>query len=345
MTEILQPSVPQKINKDLSLADNLGEDVVCNLSSAIVKGKMESGRDFGLSVEMNIRALTYVSEALDIEEDPTAQQGNDNNHAVGLGVMGLHSYLADNQIHYGSKESLDFTNVFFKTLRFYALKASNKLAKEKGQTFKSFPESEYADGSYFDKYLTKFDHDIKTDKVKWLFRDIATPTMEDWLELRQDIIEHGLYNSHLLAIAPNGSISYVAGESASIAPIVNRVEERQEEKTGSNFYPAPRLSDDTIPYYTTAYDMSMLDMIDVYAVATVHVDQGISMSLYVRTELLPGMYPWKPEGGPLSTRDLTLIKLYAYKRGIKTIYYTRQYTEDNEGGVEMSINECASCSV
>ena len=116
--------------------------------------------------------------------------------------------------------------------------------------------------------------------------------------------------------------------------------------TGDTFYPAPRLSDKTIPYYVSAYDMSMLDMIDLYSVATVHVDQGISMSYYLRSKVPAGMYPWKPEGGDLTTRDLTLIKLYAYHKEIKTSYYTRQYTEDNEGnGSELQIHECESCAV
>lgn len=136
------------------------------------------------------------------------------------------------------------------------------------------------------------------------------------------------------------------GESASIMPIVSTVEEREEKQTGKTYSLAPYLSDETMKYYVSAYDMSMLDMINVYAVATKHVDQGISMNLFFRSEMKPNNLPWKPEGGSLTTRDLTLVNLYAFHKGIKTTYYTRQYSEDNEGkGKETSIIECTSCAV
>lgn len=345
-TEILQSSIPQVVNRDLSLANNLGQDIACNLGSTVVRGMMEAGKLFGEFVELEIRALTYVSEDLDVAESPTIQQGNDANHAVGLGVMGLHSYFATHAMMYGDEESLDFTNIYFMTLRYHALRASNKIAQERGKTFDSFKESSYADGSYFDDYLTKFDLEPKTDKVKELFAEIDVPAISDWLQLRADIIKFGLFNSYTLAVAPTGSISYVMNETPSISPIVSRVEERQEKQTGKTYNPAPYLSDETLPYYVSAYDMSMLDMINVHAVATVHVDQGISMSTYFRSEMKAGNLPWKPEGGDLTTRDLTLVNLYAYHKGIKTVYYTRQYSEDTEGkGKETTINECSSCAV
>lgn len=307
---------------------------------------MNSGKRFGEFVELEIRALTHVSDSLNAEESPTVQNGNRNDHAIGLGAMGLHSYFATHQIMYGDTESLDFTNIYFMLLRYYALKASNKIAKERGVTFTDFKKSEYADGSFFDRYLETFDHTPQTEKVAELFKDIHIPTEEDWTQLRQDIIEHGLYSTVLLAVAPNGSISYVMGETSSIMPIVSTVEERQERQTGKTYNLAPYLSDETMKYYVSAYDMSMLDMINLYAVATKHVDQGISMNLYFRSEMKPGNLPWKPEGGALTTRDLTLTNLYAFHKGIKTTYYVRQYSEDTEGkGKETSILECESCQV
>lgn len=201
-TEILQVSVPQVINKDLSLANNLGKDIACNLGSTVVRGMMNSGRRFGEFVELEIRALTHVSDSLNAEEAPTVQNGNRNDHAIGLGAMGLHSYFATHQIMYGDNESLDFTNIYFMLLRYYALKASNKIAKERGVTFTDFKKSEYADGSFFDRYLKTFEHTPQTAKVAELFKDIHIPTEEDWAQLRQDIIEYGMYSTVLLAVAP-----------------------------------------------------------------------------------------------------------------------------------------------
>lgn len=195
-------SKPQEVNRDLSFPNNNGKDIACNLGSTIVRGMMESGKLFGRFVELEIRALTHVSDVLDAEEAPTVMQGNSQDHAIGLGAMGLHSFFATHQIMYGDEESLDFTNIYFMLLRYYALKASNNIAKERGVTFADFKESEYADGSFFDRYLPTFEHTPQTEKVRKLFKDIDLPTDSDWEELKQSIIEHGLYSTVTLALAP-----------------------------------------------------------------------------------------------------------------------------------------------
>lgn len=117
--------------------------------------------------------------------------------------MGLHTALAKNEIHYGSEESLEFVDAYFRALRFYALKTSNAIAKEQNETFYQFSKSEYADGSYITrKYIDVDEFEFNSDKVKLLFNDIPIPTIEDWEELNESIMAHGLYNSYLLAIAP-----------------------------------------------------------------------------------------------------------------------------------------------
>ncbi len=74
----------------------------------------------------------------------------------------------------------------------------------------------------------------------------------------------GLYHQNRLAVAPNGSISYINDVSASIHPITQRIEERQEKKIGKIYYPAAGLATETIPFYKSAYDMDMRKVIDVY---------------------------------------------------------------------------------
>jgi len=108
-----------------------------------------------------------------------------------------------------------------------------------------------------------------------------------------------------------------------------RSEERQEKKIGKIYYPARDLSSDTIPYYDSAYDIDMRKVIDVYAAATEHVDQGLSLTLFMRSELPEGMYEWKTETNKMTTRDLSILRNYAFKKGIKSIYYVRTYTSDN----------------
>lgn len=246
---------------------------------------------------------------------------------------------------YGSEEALELTDAYFRNMRYYALKASNKIAKERGESFSGFEKSDYADGSHIkSKYIDEGEVTYKSDKVNKLFKDIGIPTREDWIQLNKDIMEDGLYNSYTLAVAPTGSISYVNEASSSVHPITQLIEHRQEAKTGAIFYPAPHLSNETIDYYESAYDMDQRKIIDTYAVAQKHVDQGMSLTLFMQSEIPEGLYEWK-EGSTnkMTTRDLNRLRNYAWTKGIKSIYYVRTYTKD-DGGV-IGSNECESCSI
>lgn len=258
--------------------------------------------------------------------------------------MGLHTAFAVNQIEYGSKESLELTDAYFRTLRFYALKASHKIAKEKNQTFYEFEKSAYADGSYIQKnYLNQPEFDFESEKVAKLFHSVPIPTKQDWRKLSEAIQKDGLYHSYLLAVAPTGSISYVNETSSSLHPIVQRVEHRQEGSVGAVYYPAPHLTNETIEYYTSAYDMDQRKIIDVYAAAQKHIDQGMSLTLFMRSELPEGLYEWKKgKTNKMTTRDLNRLRNYAYAKGIKTLYYVRTYTDD---GQLVGANMCESCLV
>lgn len=334
----------------------MGFDVSCNLGSTNITNLMASP-DFGKSVRVMLRALTYVTDSSSINSVPTVKEGNDKYHAVGLGAMDLHGFLAKNKIEYGSPESIEFTEVYFMLLNYWTLVESNNIAKERNKTFYEFEKSKYADGDYFVEYLSRIDgykHHwtyetgefvFKHDKVRELFKDIEIPSMIDWHGLSERIKEHGLYNAFRLATAPTGSISYVNEATASIHPITSRIEERVEGKRGKAYYPAPYLSDETIPYYTMAYDIDQRKIIDIYATAQKHVDQGLSMTLFTRSEFAEGMYEWK-DGSEYptkkTTRDLNILRNYAWKNGIKSIYYIRTFTDDGEVG---GVNECVNCSI
>ena len=156
------------------------------------------------------------------------------------------------------------------------------------------------------------------------------PSAEDWENLKQAIMKDGLYHQNRLAVAPNGSISYINDTSASIHPITRMIEERQEKKIGKIYYPAPYLSNETIPYYTSAYDMDMRKVIDIYATAQKkHVDQGMSLTLFMRSEIPEGLYEWKTTTKQ-TTRDLNILRHYAFHKGVKSIYYVRTFTDDAE---------------
>lgn len=339
-SEILQPQVFSEINNDQTYKV-LGQDISCNLGSANVVNLMKSP-DFGKSVEIMTRALTYVSDHSNVDVAPTVQNGNKLNHSIGLGSMNLAGFFAQNQIHYDLPEAVEFTSTYFMLLNYWTLVASNKIAKERNQTFYNFERSKYATGQYFEKYYNN-DYAPKLDKIKRLFDGIFIPNAHDWKQLAENIKQYGLYNSHRLATAPTGSISYVGDATASLHPIVQRIEERQEKKVGKVYYPAPGLSTETLPYYKSAYDMDMRAVIDIYAAASEHVDQGLSLTLFIRSEIPEGLYEWKKPGqNKQTTRDLSILRNYAYHKGIKSIYYVRTFTDNGE---EVGSNQCESCSI
>lgn len=322
-SEILQVSEPSTYNPDLSY-DEIGKDISCNLGSLNIAKTMDSP-DFGKTVGTAIRALTTVSDTSDIRSVPSIERGNQLSHAVGLGQMNLHGYLGRERIHYGSEEALDFTNMYFYTVTFHAIAESNKIAQERGETFAGFENSDYASGAFFEKYI-EGEWVPKTDRVKELFADIHIPTQDDWRELAASVKEHGLYNQNLQAVPPTGSISYINNSTSSIHPIVSKIEIRKEGKIGRVYYPAPYMTNDNLEYYKDAYEIGPEAIIDTYAVATQHVDQGLSLTLF---------YP-----DTVTTRDVNKNYIYAWRKGIKTMYYMRIRQQALEG---TEVEGCVSC--
>lgn len=326
-SEILQVSEASEFNADLSYS-HMGKDISCNLGSLNIASAMDSA-DFGKTIETSIRALTAVSDMSHISSVPSVEKGNDASHAIGLGQMNLHGYLARKRIFYGSEEGVDFTNIYFYTVTYHAIRASNRLAVERGQSFKGFENSKYASGDYFDKYTDR-EWLPATEKVRELFEKagIAIPTQEDWKALKQNVMASGLYNQNLQAVPPTGSISYINHSTSSIHPIVSKIEIRKEGKIGRVYYPASYLSNDNLEYYQDAYEIGPEKIIDTYAAATQHVDQGLSLTLFFRDTA--------------TTRDINRAQIYAWKKGIKTIYYIRLRQMALEG---TQVQGCVSCTL
>ena len=324
-SEILQVSTPSTYHDDLSY-DEVGEDISCNLGSMNIAMAMDSP-DFSATIETAIRGLTAVSEQTSIDSVPSIRKGNEKSHAIGLGQMNLHGYLGRERIHYGSEEGIDFTNIYFYCVLFEALKASNKIAIERGVKFGGFEESKYATGEFFDKYI---DAEWKpaTARVQELFdeSEISIPTQDDWRELKASIQEHGLFNRNLQAVPPTGSISYINNSTSSIHPIASKIEIRKEGKIGRVYYPAPHMDNDNLEYFQDAYEIGYEKIIDTYAAATQHVDQGLSLTLFFKDTA--------------TTRDINRAQIYAWRKGIKTLYYIRLRQVALEG---TEVQGCVSC--
>ena len=313
---------------DYGEPDEIGLDISCNLGSLNVANVMKNG-DFETIVKLSVDALTRVSETSNIKNAPAVARANREMRSIGLGAMNLHGYLAQNGIAYESEEARDFADVFFALVNYWSLVRSNELAQQTGSTYEGFEGSTYASGEYFRKYAyvdeqngENLDCFPKSDKVKALFKDVWIPDGLDWHHLELDVREYGLYHSYRLAIAPTGSISYVQSATASVMPIMERIEERTYGNS-KTYYPMPGLSPQNWFFYKEAYDMDMFKVVDMIATIQQHVDQGISFTLFLKDTM--------------TTRDLNRIDLYAHHKGIKTLYYAR--TKDT------GQDSCLSCVV
>jgi len=326
-SEILQVNSASAYDENLDYAD-IGKDISCNLGSLNIAHTMDSP-DFGRTVETAIRGLTAVSDMSHIRSVPSIEAGNAASHAIGLGQMNLHGYLAREGIAYGSPEGLDFTNLYFYTITWHALHTSMMLARERNQRFAGFEQSRYASGEYFSQYL-EGDWQPQTEKVRELFAraGITLPTREMWQKLRDDVMRYGIYNQNLQAVPPTGSISYINHATSSIHPIVSKIEIRKEGKTGRVYYPAPFMTNENLALYQDAYEIGPEKIIDTYAEATKHVDQGLSLTLF---------FP-----DTATTRDINRAQIYAWKKGIKTLYYIRLRQLALEG---TEIEGCVSCAL
>ena len=324
-SEILQVNTPSTYNDDMTYKE-IGKDISCNLGSLNIATAMDGG-DLGKTVEIAVRALTAVSVQSRIDAVPSIVWGNDRSHAIGLGQMNLHGYLARERVFYGSEEAIDFTNIYFYTVLFHAVRASNKLAIEHGQAFDNFENSKYASGEFFDKY-TDQEWVPTTEKAKELFEraGVVIPTQDDWRELKASVQAHGIFNQNLQAVPPTGSISYINNSTSSIHPIASKIEIRKEGKIGRVYYPAPFMTNDNLEYFQDAYEIGPEKIIDTYAAATQHVDQGLSLTLF---------FP-----DTATTRDITKAQIYAWRKGIKTIYYIRIRQLALEG---TEVEGCVSC--
>ncbi len=308
-SEILQVSTPSVFNDDLSYA-KVGKDISCNLGSMNIAKTMDSP-DFAQTIEVAIRGLTAVSDQTHIWSVPSIEQGNNDSHAIGLGQMNLHGYLARERIFYGSEEGIDFTNIYFYTVLYHAIRASNRIAIERGSHLSRasrIRSMRRASSSTSTSSRCGSPRPTRcascSPKPIFAFRRKRIGSSS-----RSRSGKHGIYNQNLQAVPPTGSISYINHSTSSIHPIASKVEIRKEGKIGRVYYPAPYMTNENLEYYEDAYEIGYEKVIDTYAAATQHVDQGLSLTLFFKDTA--------------STRDVNKAQIYAWRKGIKTLYYIR----------------------
>lgn len=296
-TEILHPTIPIKHPDDEN-----GRIGVC-LLLAMNMCKIRDDKDFEECCELAVRAK---NELIDIQAYPfiAAERFCKDYRSLGIGLTNLAGYLAQNKLHYDSQEALDAIDEYTEKLQYYLLKASCKLAEERGPC-KDFSKTKYAKGL--------LPIDWMNEKAKGLVT--RQPSM-DWEALRADIAKYGLYNCTLTAMMPCESSSVIQNATNGIEPVRELIVYK-DSKSGNNKQIVPYYRTRK-QYYQTAFELAAKHknnhpMLKMCATMQKWVDMGISCNLYYDYE--------NYEDGiiPLSTISSDIVTAYMW--GIKTLYY------------------------
>ena len=315
-SEILQPQTPSTFNAAGEF-DEVGRDIACNLGSLnVAKMQQADPETFAETVYDAIEFLSNVAAYGDFSSSPTVERGNAAARAIGLGQMNLHGYLIEQGVPYDSEEAVKIWRDYIRKVTYHSILASTDLAEER-DTFESFEGSDWQNGAVIKRIIDDL-HEHPSDDE---FSD-----QKNWEILQRRIDTHGMYNQHLQAIPPTGSISYINNSTSSIHPIAAKIEIRKEGKLGRVYYPAYGLSNENFEQVKTAYEMSPNAVIDMYAASTPYVDQGQSLTLFFKDTA--------------TTRDLNRAQNYAHKKKVKTLYYVR-IAQQALAGTE--VQGCVSC--
>lgn len=326
-SEISQLNTPSVLSDDLGY-EVIGSDISCNLGSLNVKKMLDLAQDeFVDTVITAVRALTEVSRLTEIDSVPSVREGNNRSRAIGLGQMNLHGALAHHGLEYGSPEALKLWDNYMALVTWAAMLSSAELAREIGET-PYFDGSEYDTGEWWERVPKA--HLERTDDLT-ILGELHAPDKDDWNDLHVKVSQYGLANAYLQTIPPTGSISYVNNSTSSIHPIISKVEIRKEGKVGRVYYPAPHMRTDNLHLYRDAYEIGPGPIIDTYAVSQKWVDQSQSLTLFFKDTA--------------TTRDLDRARIYAWRKGVKSLYYIRlrQMALDGTAVKETGVAECESC--
>jgi len=243
--------------------------------------------------------------------------------SLGIGVTNFAYWMAKHGLKYSEKESLEKVDELFEHIQFSLLKSSNQLAKEYGAC-EWFNKTTYSDGVMpIDRYNKNVDELVK--------REYSC----DWKGLRKDIKEFGLRNSTLSLQFPAESSSVLNNSTNGIWPVISLVVTKKS-KSGVIKQVVPEITK-LKNKYELAYTIGDNRHIsNISAVIQKWIDQSISTNHY---------YAYSSEG----TSMTTVIKdiLYAYKYGVKTLYYAMTDDKRDEESSEGLIEGCESgaCSL
>lgn len=304
--EITLPTKPLN-----NVDDPNGEIALCTLA-AFNLGAFDSLDELEELADIQVRALDAL---LDYQDYPVnAALHGKKRRTLGIGVTNFANYLAKNGVYYSNGSANRLTHRLFEAFQFYLLKASNKLAQEQGAC-EWFSETKYAKGI------------LPIDTYKKEVDEICPePLHYDWEGLRADIMKHGLRNSTLSALMPCETSSQITNSTNGIEPPRGLISVKAS-KDG--------ILKQVVPGFKTYGDNYELlwnipnntGYIELIGIMQKFVDQSISANT--------NYDPTRFEGEKVPMKVLLQDLLYAYKLGVKTLYYhnTRDGagTSDDEG--------------
>jgi len=301
-----------------------GEIALCTLSS-FNWGAIHSPEDFEKPADLAIRAL---DELLDYQDYPMMAAGYpaEKRRSLGVGVCNLAYFIAKHGNKYSDGSANDLVNEYAEAMSYWLLTASNKLAKEKGSC-EWFSETKYSKGILpIDTYKKEVDQVLNT------------PNYLDWTKLRASIKEFGMRNSTVMSLMPVESSSQPINATNGMEPPRSSVSIKAS-KNGTLKQVVPEIHRFKNKY-EYLWDMeSPRGYLELAAILQKWTDQSISTNTTYNPSLVPD--------GKLTTSILLGDIFYAYKLGVKTLYY--QNTMDGSGDVygdtSPEESDCSSCKL
>jgi len=309
--EVLLPTKPLQ-----HIHDNEGEIALCTLAAF----NLEFDDDIEEMARVAVRALDNL---LDYQDYPVkAAEKNKLRRTLGIGVINYAYWLAKNGLKYSDSSANQKTHELFEKIQYSVLRASNELAQEKGQC-ELFDETSYSQGVLpIDRYNKNVD-------------SVAIPEYKcDWEELRQLIKQHGLRNSTLTALMPAETSSKISNATNGIEPVRDLMVVKGSKDSYYNQI-VPDI-ENVGHLYERVWDTKINHgYLELVGIMQKFVDQSISANT--------NYDPRKYEGGKVSLTEMLQDILYAYKLGVKTLYYHN--TRDGSGEDVGEEANCDSCTI
>ena len=310
-TEIIEYTAPDEV-------------AVCNLASLALPMFVKDGKfDFDKLFEVTYTVTKNLNKIIDHNYYPVAEAKNSNlrHRPIGLGVQGLADAFILMRLPFTSDEAKQLNKDIFETIYFAGLTASKDLAKVDGpyETFKGSPASEG---------IFQFDMWGVEASKRW-----------EWDVLREEVKEHGIRNSLLLAPMPTASTSQILGNNECFEPytsniysrrtlsgefaVINKHLLRDLTKLGlwnnemknrliaanGSIQGFPEVPENIKELYKTVWEIKQKDILDMAADRGAYIDQSQSLNVFMDS----------PNFG-----KLTSMHFYAWKKGLKTgMYYLR----------------------